>query len=563
MQNSKFTKLLKYLSDLDLKKFETEIQSLFKVKQNQTNPVLLNLYGLFFEVKKDLNKAIKIFANCIKLNSNYAPPYFNLGRIYFANNMFVYAINFLEKHIARDQSIFESYDYLAKSYHNDYQFDKSIKILKIMLDNFKDNISNNQVAYIYNFLGANYSLDKKTQISLEYYKKALSFEKDNINALGNIANAFRALGSTEDAIKYFDKALSIDPKNVDIHKDLSVIKKYKNSDDEHLKKMLQIYQRKNISEKDKETLGFAIAKAYDDLQDADKSSQYLISCNGLRRKSFNYEISKDLEELKFHKKIFQNSFSGASVQQNKISIVPIFILGMPRSGSTLIEQIISSHSLVTAGDEISYLADTVKVIIPHKNLNEFKTKFEKNNNDCLNQIHDHYLNKLKSISKNKKFVTDKMPLNFKLVGLIKNAIPSAKIIHCVRDGRDTCLSIYKNNFATQAMPWAYDQTELSNFFNVYVEYMEFWKNIYGKFIYDQSYESLLSDTENQIRKLLNFCDLEFEESCLKFYENKRAVNTVSTVQVRQPIYKSSIKLWKLYENYLPELFRNIKNYKQS
>jgi len=110
------------------------------------------------------------------------------------------------------------------------------------------------------------------------------------------------------------------------------------------------------------------------------------------------------------------------------------------------------------------------------------------------------------------------------------------------------------------MAWAYDQDELSNFFNLYVDYMKLWKKLYGSFIFDLHYETMINDTENQIRKLLNFCDLKFEENCLSFYKNKRAVQTVSTMQVRQPIYSSSVKAWESYDPYMTNLFKNIKNY---
>ena len=555
-----FEKLLNYLSNLDLKNFEIEINNLFQIKENQKNPNLLNLYGLFFEAKKDTNKAINIFANCIKLNPDYAPPYFNLGRIYFINNMFKYAISFLEKHIAKDQTVFDSYDFLAKSYYQNYQYDNSIKILKEVLEKFKDKIDINQKAYIYNFLGANHNLNKQPDISMIYYEKALSLNSENVNTIGNIGNALRALGKTDEAKEYFNKALLLEPNNANIHKDLSVINKYKDPDDEHLRSMISVYNQKGISESDKETLGFAIAKAYDDFKDAKNASLFLNDCNESRRKHFNYEINKDIAELEFHKKIFAKSNYEKRYKENEENIIPIFILGMPRSGSTLIEQIISSHSEVSAGDELSYLADAITTEIPHNSLDEFESKFKENKKEYLEKIKNNYLSRLKGLAGNNKFVTDKMPLNFKLIGLIKYCMPKAKIIHCVRDGKDTCLSIYKNNFATQAMPWAYDQKELASFFNVYTEYMHFWKNNYDEFVFDQSYEALLNDTEDQIKRLLKFCDLGFEENCLKFYENKRAVNTASTMQVRQPIYKSSVKLWKHYEPYLTDLFKNIKNY---
>ncbi len=555
-----FNKLLNYISNLDLKNFEIEINQLFQIKENRSNPSLLNLYGLFFEAKKDPSKAVNIFLKCIQINADYAPPYFNLGRIYYSNGMFENSINFLDKHIAKDQSIFESYDYLAKSHYQRHEYTDSIKILELVLENFKNQLSNKQSAYVYNFLGANYNLDRQSDKSIEFYKKALDFDEKNINTITNLANAFRALGKIEEAVSYFNQGLKLDPINPKIHKDLSLITKYKNQDNAHLQSMISAFNDNKTNEKGKEILGFAISKAYDDLKDPKNASKYLVDANKNRRKDFNYSAEIDVKELHFHKKIFGNTKFALDDSVSTKAITPIFILGMPRSGTTLIEQIISSHSKVTAGDEIAFMADSVKHNIVHKDTEEFEIKYEGSEKLYLTKINEEYLKQLKKISKDNKIVTDKMPLNFKLVGLIRNSIPNAKIIHCVRDGRDTCLSIYKNSFEANAMPWAYDQEELSNYFNVYSEYMKFWKKTFTDFVFDQNYYNLINDTENQIKRLLDFCDLDFEEGCLKFYESKRAVNTASTAQVRQPIYGNSIDLWKSYEPYFPELFKNIKNY---
>ena len=558
MSEKIFKKLLDYLSNSDLKRFEDEINKLFKVKENQSNPTLLNLYGLFIEAKNDTNKAINIFANCIKINPEYASPYFNLGRIYAQNNMFKFAIKFLEKHIERDESIYDSYDILAKCYYHDYQYENSIKVINKIFDYFKQDLTPAQKAYLYNMLGANYNLNHNIDLSLESYKKALSFDENDVKAIGNIGNVLRSKGQVDEAKEYFKKALKLDPKNADIHKDLSVITKYDSDSHEHLTEMKALIEVEK-SEKKKSNLAFALAKACEDIKDYSKTSKYLKMANDLRRKEFNYTINKDYDEMKFHKNFFKVSHLPAP--SKKGDIVPVFILGMPRSGTTLVEQILSSHSKVEAGDEISYFADSIVKAIPHSNLDEFRKKFLDDRENIINEIRQNYLNKLKKISNNKQFITDKMPINFKLIGFIKEALPEAKIIHCIREGRDTCLSIYKNNFATHAMPWAYDEKELSQFFNIYVSYMKFWKEYYDSFIYDLSYSDLLQNTEKNIKNLLKFCNLDFEKNCLEFYKNKRAVNTVSTLQVRQPIYKSSLNLWKNFEEHLPTLFKEIDNYK--
>ena len=562
MKNSKeiYNQLLEYLQKEQLKSFELEINQLFKIKENRNSAPLLNLQGLFFEIKKDFEKSFNYFLNSIKLDSNFAPSYFNLARLYFHFKMYKPAINFFERYLHLNKNGHYDADFfLSKSYYCDYQYDKARILLEQILEKYSVNLSDDQHIETLNLLGSCLISSKKIDEALNFYNKALEVDPNNILVLGNVANALRSQDKIDEATQVFNKCLKINPKNPDIHKDLSVILKYKSPNDVHLKEMKNLYSDKEITEMGKSTLGFAIAKAYDDCKIAEEACKYLIPANEIRRKQFNYKFENEIDEFNTHLKVFSKFGSGSRLEK-KTTVTPIFILGMPRSGSTLIEQILSSHSLVEGGDEVFFLAEALQNVIPHKSLAEFEEKINLNTLDTFDKISLKYSDELKKISNNKKFITDKMPLNFKLIGLIYNSIPNAKIIHSVRDGRDTCLSIFKNNFASDRMAWAYNQKELSNFFNLYVKYMKMWKKLYGDFIYDLNYENLIENTETEVKNLLKFCNLNFEQNCLNFYNNKRAVQTVSTMQVRQPIYKSSMQGWKVYESYLPELFNSIKNY---
>jgi len=555
-------KLFDQLQKYHLKDFEIEINKLFKIKKNQNNFKLLNLYALFLETKKEYNKAISVFVKCIELNSKYPPPYFNLGRLYLHFKIYKSAINFLEKYLELNQEgLFDAEYFLARAYYFNYEYQKSINLLKKVFSKHNKDISKSQKVEILNLTGSAYTLNKDIENAINYYNEALNLDNTNVITLGNLANALRSQDKKAEALEVFKKTLKLDPKNVHLHKDLSVIIKYKGKDDKNLKEMLELYNSNDLSNKDKADLGFAIGKAFDDMGSSKEASDYLIPSNNERRLQFKYDFENEIKEFQVHSKLFsslENKFSKLKNQNNVTR--PIFILGMPRSGTTLAEQILSSHSEVEAGDEIFFLADSVQKSIPHKSLEDFSKNFLSHTEEKLKTLANIYLSELDVISKGKPNVTDKMPLNFKLIGLIYHSLPHAKIIHCARDGRDTCLSIYKNNFSTEKMAWAYDQKELSSFFNLYVDYMKLWKKLYGNFIFDLHYETVINDTENQVRKLLNFCDLKFEDSCLNFYKNKRAVQTVSTMQVRQPIYSSSVKAWESYDPYMPGLFKNINNY---
>ena len=170
-------------------------------------------------------------------------------------------------------------------------------------------------------------------------------------------------------------------------------------------------------------------------------------------------------------------------------------------------------------------------------------------------------NYLKKLSPSQYYFTDKMPLNFMWVGFIKAAIPNAKIINCVRDPKDTCLSIYKNYFVKDANEYAYNLEELGKFYNLYSEIMAYWHKVFPACIYDISYESLVKHQEKETKNLLNKCGLNFEENCLKYYKTNRNVQTASSYQVRKPMYKDSIGSWKNYKKDIQILIKLLNNNK--
>ncbi len=231
---------------------------------------------------------------------------------------------------------------------------------------------------------------------------------------------------------------------------------------------------------------------------------------------------------------------------------------MPRSGTTLIEQIISSHKDVCGAGELSYLEDSIKNLInfqPNKSEKFWKklTDFNEFNYDKLKLLQSEYIDKLNAHNYKEEVITDKAPLNFRWIGFIKSIFPNSKIIHCNRDGMDTCYSNFKNAFSGRSLGFCYNLDKLGNYYNFYKDLMSFWKEKFKDEIYDLSYEKLINDNKEEIKKLLDFCELEWDENCLNHHENKKVVATASLAQVRSPVYKSSINKWKNVENQLVDL----------
>ena len=234
----------------------------------------------------------------------------------------------------------------------------------------------------------------------------------------------------------------------------------------------------------------------------------------------------------------------------------IFILGMPRSGTSLVEQIISSHSQVIGGGELPILPKIIK----NNFMSSQKIDAEKFNeiiNDPLKieLINRNYKNFIKYFNIKNNFITDKAPLNFRWIGFIKVLFPNAKIIHCQRDPKNNCLSMYKNLFEG-GLGFSYDENDLVKFYKTYKNLMSFWKAKKHNDILEISYEELVKDNREQIKRILKYCELEWEENCLNFYNNKNPIKTMSTAQ-EKPIYKSSLSAYEKYRDYLKIIENNL------
>ena len=397
-------------------------------------------------------------------------------------------------------------------------------------------------------------------MAIKNYNLAIEENSKFVPAMLNLANCYSTLGKMDVAKIQYQKLLNEKPDMSDVHRRLSIITKYKEDDDPHIRQMEKIFSQFINDEEKIEELGYALSKSKEDVKNFKEAFHYMSISNAIRDKKTNYNFQFQEEEYECLKNIFNNQKNDLTKYIKTIPDNAIFILGMPRSGTTLVEQIISSHPKVQGLEEIDYLSKSLNECIPHKSLEEFYNKII-NNSDIFKCIESKYFEKINN-KKNSLYLlhTDKMPVNYKLIGFIKHAMPYAKIIHCVRDPKDIFVSIFKNYFGKLQMSYAYNSEKLLHTLNLYIDYMHFWKKIYGDWIYDLKYENLVSNTDSEIKKLLTFCDLSFSPECLNFENNQKSVSTASSFQVRQPIYKTSNNAWKNYEPYLKDEFKKLKIY---
>jgi Tfp pilus assembly protein PilF len=483
----------------------------------------------------------------LSLDKSYF-AYFELGVLYFNNNKFTEALLNLIEVVKIKSDFAEAYFYLGLIYHKARNYD-------LAYESFNQTIKfNPKHASAYNNLGLVCVELFKLDDAIFFYKKAIEFQPTQHFFYINLSQVYLAKGDFLNVRSYIEKALAIDPTDGEAHRILSVITNYKNENN-HFEQMAKIFKSNLDENNSKMQLSFALAKAYEEKNDFKSAAKVLILANKIRRKSFDFDISFEVKQFELLKKNFSKPFFQKHILSGFKSKQPIFIVGMPRSGTSLVEQIIASHPEVYGAGELAYLANVVnkyfKQIVPE----DFFKAINLSDSSIFANIGKDYVNSINLISNNRNYVTDKMPVNFRLIGFIKIALPNAKVIHCMRSSKDVCLSIYKNFFGQEVMPWAYDQKELAIYYNNYVHLMDHWNEILPNYIYNIQYEDLISNQEYETKKLIEFCQLSWDDSCLKFYNNKRSVSTASVNQVRKNIYKSSINSWKNYENELADLFK--------
>ncbi len=458
----------------------------------------------------------------------------NIGDHINAKNYFKEGLKLDPKNIALMNN-------LAMTYKNLLDYNKAEVIYEEII-----NLNNKYINAYINLGNLKRDLNKFDQ-AIKLYEKALSIDEKNPIINYSLALAHQGIGNFEKANTYSQKTLAFDPNFTRADHLISQSTKY-NKDDDHYKSLKKKINNFTSKKFEKIDILFSLAKAEEDLGDIKTATEYLIEGNKLKKELINYNISNEISLLKDIEEKFNSHKVENSSKTGSENV--IFILGMPRSGTSLVEQIITSHSRVFGCGELPILSNIIKnnFVKNEKSLiNEFhKTIKDKS---LISDLKKEYFKFIENFDHNKKIITDKAPLNFRWIGFIKILFPYAKIIHCIRDPKNNCLSMYKNLFEG-GLNFTYDQEDLVKYYKNYLNLMNFWKSKYSDNILDVNYENLVSDNEHEIKKIINFCNLDWEENCLEFYKNKTPIKTMSTAQARRPIYKSSLDAFNKFKDYL-------------
>ena len=312
--------------------------------------------------------------------------------------------------------------------------------------------------------------------------------------------------------------------------------------DDQIILMQKLVLDKHLSKRDKGNLFFALGKCFEELKDFRSSYEYYSQGNFLIKKVLKYNFQQDsnlFEQVKTNFIALKESNINVISKSNHVA--PIFIVGMPRSGTTLVEQIISSNSKIFGGGELPFITEFCS---------DFNFKFKNLNENILIGFRSNYLNKLKNISKGENIITDKMPQNFLYIGIIAMIFPEAKIINVKRHPAAACWSNYKQFFVSKSMGYSYDLEDLVKYYYNYIHLMNFWETQFPNKIYNLNYDLLTENKEFETKKLFDYLDIDFETSSLSPHKNKRIVSTASNLQVRNEVYKNSSVEWKKFKPFL-------------
>ena len=441
-----------------------------------------------------------------------------------------------------------------------------------------------------NNIGVSYIKLDDQENALHYLTKALQEDSENISALFNKGNAMRNLGLIEESLKVYKEAFTLDPKHFNsimfyslalkvqgkfegskeycqralslkpqsgqAHRHLSSMINY-SKELGNLKIMEGLVEGEDLVSEDRMNLCFALSKAYEDLGRYKDTFEYLLEGNSLARKGVEFSTKRSNNYFRLMKETFSKEFCNSVEKDMSLGRGIIFVLGMPRSGTSLIEQILSSHSKVFGAGELRHFRKSIDSLYFEKEGKKFPKNFNSHPVTLVSELGRYYEEMISDLRGSSPFFVDKMPYNYMYIPLIKLSLPSAKIVLIERDPIDNCLSIFKQKFGI-GNAYAYSLVELGNYYNSYRDIVKEWKSLFPNEVFSLNYEELTRSQKDVTSKLLDFCGLDWEENCMHFHKTDRNNKTASSVQVRQPLYTSTVKLWEKYRNELEPLI-NILN----
>ncbi len=506
----------------------------------------INNLGAILTEDERPDEAVGVLLKAIKLKPDYAEAHCNLGCAFLALENLDKAVIGFNQALKFRPDYAEAHEGLAKFYREQHDLDATEREAKRALEIAPER------AEAHCLMGNIYSEKGFPELADEEFGKALELDDSLPGIYLGKGQLLMQQGKLDDSETSFRKAIEFDPSGIAGRLSLAQLRKTKEGD-ENVKSLIEAAEQLDTMPEPKAmSLHFALGKVYDDRKRYDLAFPHFLEGCRLKRKRIQYDTKENHQALADISEFFNSEKLESLRGAGDTSDLPIFVLGMPRSGTTLTETIIASHPDVHGAGELPDmlgLANCPSGVTTEK----YPMALKGLTRDDMASLGARYVKGLQERKPEAKRITDKMPANFFAVGLIHLIVPNARIIHVNRNPLDTCLSCFSRMFNT-GQNHTYNLTELGLYYRNYAKLMDHWRKVLpeGAF-YDLQYEDLVADNEAQTRRLIDFCGLDWNDACLESHKNKRSIRTASVTQVREPVYTTSVERWKRYDEFLGPL----------
>jgi tetratricopeptide (TPR) repeat protein len=494
-------------------------------------------------------EAISHFERALTLKPGAATTHNGYGNLLAALKRYEEAVRQYRKAIELRPDYFEAHNNLGNALAAIEHPTDAIAQYRKALD------INPDYAEAHNNLGNVLGAVERYDEAITCFRTALAIDPQLTETYNALGSALVTVGRIDEGRREMERAIAIAPRQPAYYRGVGECKRY-TADDPHLAAMEALAQDLGSFTQDESmVLHYALAKAYDDIGRHEGAFDHLVEGSRLKRKQLDYDEAATLGIHKRVAGVFTPSLMREKSGLGDPSTVPVFIIGMPRSGTTLIEQILASHPQVFGAGELLAFHNAIdRQVAPNGPMKEpFPEAAPAMSAAQLRSLGEDYVRQVTAMAPQAARVTDKALGNFVHVGLIHLALPKARIIHAARNAMDTCFSCFSKLFASELL-YTYDFGELGRYYRSYDNLMSHWRQVLPKgAMLDVQYEDLVADLETQARRIVDYCGLDWDERCLSFHQTQRPVRTASAVQVRRPIYNSSVERWRPYETMLRPL----------
>ena len=581
-----------------------------RILQKQQHPSAILILGMIAYQQREFEVAVERYQEFLEVNPNHAQAHYQLGLALNKLGRTELAIEHYEKSIAGAANNAAAHSHLADAYTKLKRWEEAIKayqqVLALRAEDVATTIKLGNVffaaqlwaqsiplyeqalaiqpdnALVHKNLGDSAHKLGQRQKALQSFEQALRLHPDYIDARIELALVLREMGRTEEALVQLEQAIDLKPDAVDAHISLALTLRDLGQAElaiERLEKFLRtrptcgplyyqisvikpkqelipavekLINLPNLTKENAVYCHFALGNLFKDSKSIDQAFGHFLKANTLHRESIVYDARENTLDTDRLIKVYSKRFFEGKQKYGSASLLPVFILGMPRSGTTLVEQILSSHAEVHGAGEFEGIpAAHVGIALQLKDANPLPECMSLIDTKMAKEYSARYLQELALYCPTAARITDKLPGNFSRIGFIKTLFPKARIIHCQRNPLDNCISLFFNYFL--GLRCSFELTELGQYYLDYQRLMSHWETVFPGEIFNLRYEELVRDQERVSRQLIDYVGLEWDEKCVDFHKNERNVMSPSNLQVRQPMYEHSINRWKPYEKHLQPL----------